>query len=287
MKSGLRSWTIPMLFAMVLLLLSSFASACDSETASAETGMGGSEVATDAEETSADDQSLLVAVASSLREAFMEIGQAFDQTHNAETTMTFDSSGSLQKQIEAGAPVDVFASAAMLQVDRLLEQRLVDEASVTTFAGNELVLAVPADSRLGVSSFEDLADEKVERVTTGDPVNAPHGKAAVEILTHLGLIEQVEPKLIYSKNASQTLTYVVQGEVDAGILFSTDATLGGDKVTVVATSDPGWHSEIVYVLSLVSAGQKKALAQEFIDFVKGPEARTVLERYGYILPTAD
>ncbi len=283
-KSPLRP-LIVVSVALVFLLMT-FAAACgsDSTATTDDTSVSGSD--TTGNQAGGETQTLLVATASSLKEAFTEIAQAFDQTHASETTLTFDSSGALQKQIEAGAPADVFASAAMLQVDNLLQKGLVDESSITTFASNELVLAAPADSKLGISSFEDLAKPEVEKITTGDPTNAPHGKAAVEILTTLGLIDQVQPKLIYAKNASQTLTYVVQGEVDAGIMFATDATLGGDKVKVVATSEPGWHSELAYVLAIVTASENKTLAQEFVDFVTGSDARPILEKYGYMLPAA-
>jgi molybdate transport system substrate-binding protein len=229
-------------------------------------------------------ESLLVATAASLTEAFTEIGEAFDQANGTETTFTFDASGALQKQIEAGAPVDVFVSASPDQVDNLLQKELVDEASITTFASNEMVLAVPSDSRLDVSDFQDLATEQVKRVATADPQTAPQGKHAIEVLATLGLLETVQPKLIYSRSAPQTLTYVKQGEVDAGIMFATDALAGGDDVTVVEVSDPAWHSEIAYVTAVVSASEAKTLGEAFIDFTTGPEGRAILERYGFLVP---
>ena len=94
----------------------------------------------------------------------------------------------------------------------------------------------------------------------------------------------VQPKLIYSRSAPQTLTYVVQGEVDAGIMFTTDAVNGGEDVKVVEISDPSWHSEIAYVTAVVSASEARTLGQAFIDFVTGPEGRAILERYGFLVP---
>ncbi len=229
-------------------------------------------------------ETLLVATAASLTAAFTEIGEAFDQVSGTETTFTFDASGALQKQIEAGAPVDVFVSASPVQVNNLLEKDLVDRVSVTTFASNEMVLAVPADSRLGITGFQDLAKDEVKRIATADPQTAPQGKHALEVLTTLGLLEAVQPKLIYSRSAPQTLTYVKQGEVDAGIMFATDALSGGTDVKVVETSDPTWHSEIAYVTAVVSASKVKTLGQAFIDFTTGPEGRSILQKYGFLVP---
>ncbi len=236
--------------------------------------------------TSAAVQPLLVSAAASLRNAFAEIGKVFDQANNAKTTFNFDASGTLQKQIEGGAPVDVFASAAPTQVNNLLKENLVDPASVKTFASNEIVLVVPAGSKLGITSFQDLTKANVKKIATGDPAVAPHGKAAIEILTKLNLLTAVKPKLIYAPNVSQTLDYVVRGEVDAGILFVTDAKAGGDKVKVVATSDPSWHSPIAYVMA-VAASKVKTLGQAFIDYVASPAGQAVLQKYGFLSPPAN
>jgi molybdate transport system substrate-binding protein len=229
-----------------------------------------------------DAQELTVSAASSLKGAFTEIGAAFDQANNAKTTFNFDASGTLQKQIEAGAPVDVFASAAPKQINNLLEKSLVDEASIKNFASNEIVLVVPADSTLAVTSFEDLTKPAVEKVTYGDPAAAPHGVAAEEILNKLGLFEQVKPKVIYAANVSQALEYVAKGEVDVGIIFATEAKAGGDKVKIVATSDPTWHSQIIYPIAIVSASEAKTLGQAFVDFVISSEGQSILQNYGFL-----
>jgi molybdate transport system substrate-binding protein len=236
--------------------------------------------------TSAAPQPLLVSAASSLKGAFTEIGKAFDQGNNAKTTFNFDASGTLQKQIEGGAPVDVFASAAPKQVKALLDKNLVDSASVKTFASNEIVLVVPANSTLGITSFEDLAKATVKKVTYGDPKVAPHGVAAEEILNKIGLLDKVKPNVIYAANVSQALEYVSRGEVDAGLIFASEAKTGGDKIKVAATSDPGWHSPIAYVMATISASKVKTLAQAFVDFVAGADGQAILQTYGFLSPPA-
>ncbi len=266
---------LSLIFASLLVLVAVVLAACGADDNSPNTG--------EPTENGAS-KTLLVATAASLTEAFTEIGEAFDQASGTETTFTFDASGTLQKQIEAGSPVDVFVSASPIQVNNLLEQDLVDQVSVTTFASNEMVLAVPADSKLGITSFQDLTKDAVKRITTADPQTAPQGKHALEVLTTLGLLEAVQPKLIYSRSAPQTLTYVKQGEVDAGIMFTTDAINGGSAVKVVETSDPTWHSEIAYVTAVVSASKVKTLGQAFVDFTTGPEGRSILEKHGFVVP---
>jgi molybdate transport system substrate-binding protein len=237
--------------------------------------------------TTGEPQELTVSAASSLKAAFTDIGAAFDKANNCTTTFNFDASGTLQKQIEAGAPVDVFASAGQKQVKALIEGALMDEASVKVFASNEIVIVVPADSTLKITTFEDLAKAEVKKVAYGDPAAAPHGVAAEEILNKLGIFDQVKPKVIYAANVSAALEYVTSGEVDAGIIFATEAKSAGDKVKIVATSDPSWHSKISYPLGVVSAAKNKTLAQAFVDYVAGAEGQAVLQGYGFLAAPAE
>jgi molybdate transport system substrate-binding protein len=248
-----------------------------SPTTAAPASTGGTAV-----NSSGKTQELMVSAASSLKSVFTEIGKAFDAANNSKTTFNFDASGTLQKQIEAGAPVDVFASAAQKQVKALIDEKLVDPASVKVFAGNEIMLVVPAGSKLGLASFQDLTKAEVKKVAYGDPKVAPHGVAAEEILNKLGIFDQVKPKIIYAANVSQALEYISTGEVDAGIIFATEAKAGGDKITIVATSDPSWHSAIAYPVCVVADTKKGALAQAFVDYVAGPEGQAILQKYGFL-----
>lgn len=225
---------------------------------------------------------LQVSGASSLKAAFTEIGAAFDKSHHSKITFNFDASGTLQKQIEAGAPVDVFASAALKQVNALRDENLVDAASIENFASNEICLVVPANSTLGITSFLDLTKSSVKKVGYGDPAVAPHGVAAEEILHSLGIFDQVKPKVVCAANVTQALQYVTSGEVDAGIIFTTEAYTAGDKIKIVATSDPSWHSKIVYPAAVVSASKHKALAQTFVDYIAGPVGQSILQKYGFL-----
>lgn len=225
---------------------------------------------------------LNVSAASSLKAVMTDLGAAFDSAHNAETSFNFEASGTLQTQIEAGSPTDVFASAAMKQVDSLKDKSLVDTDSIKVFASNEIVVVVPAGSALEITRFEDLAEPAVTRVTYGDPAAAPHGVAAEEILHTLGLFDQVKPKVIYAANVTQALEYVKSGEVDAGLVFSTEAATAGDKVKTAATSEPDWHGTIAYPAAVVSSSANKLLGQAFVDFLVSPEGQAILQRHGFL-----
>ena len=225
---------------------------------------------------------MTVSAASSLKSAFTDIGVAFDESHHSHTTFNFDASGTLQQQIESGASVDVFASAAMKQMNALIAENLVQTASVKVFAGNEICLVVPANSTLGIASFLDLTKSSVAKVGYGDPALAPHGVAAEQILHSLGIFDQVKPKVIYAANVTQALQWVESGEVDAGIIFTTEAHVGGNQVKIVATSDPSWHSVIAYPAGVVSATEHGALAGAFVDYVAGAYGQQILKGYGFL-----
>ena len=229
-------------------------------------------------------RALSVSAATGLKTAFVDIAAAFDAANDTNTSLNFEPAGTLQTQIEAGADVDVFASAATKQMDALLDQKLVDESSVKVFASNEIVVVVPTDSALSLASFQDLTLPVVERVSYGDPAVTAHGAAAEEILDTLNIYDQVKPKVIYAANVAQSLEYVKRGEVDAGIVFSTEAKTAEDSVRIVAHSEPDWQTPIAFPIAIVSSSSNKAMAQAFIDFVCGDAGQAILQQHGF-LPT--
>jgi len=272
-------------FVVAAVLIVAVVTGCDSSstTTTASEGAGSEGGGSEA----AGARALTVSAASSLKNVMTEIGKAFDAATGYTTTFNFEASGTLQKQIEGGAPVDVFASAAPKQVNALKDQNLVDAASIRDFAGNQIALVVPADSTLGLTSFQDLTKDTVKKIGYGDPKAAPHGVAAEEVLASLGILDQVKPKVVYAQNVSQALSYITSGEVDAGIIFTTEAMAGGDKVKVVATADQAWYTPVAYPIVLVNASKVKDLGQDFIDFVTGPEGQAILATYGFLpAPTA-
>ncbi len=224
---------------------------------------------------------LLVSAAAGLKNAFTELGRVFDSSHDTKTTFNFAAAGVLEKQIEAGAPADVFASSDPKFIDLLVRAGLLDSSSVTPFATNRIVLIVPADSTADISCFADLAEPNVRKVATGDPNTTPLGAATLEILPALEIEASVISKLVYTETVNQTLTYVIGGDVDAGIVWSSEALAGGDKIHLAATADPAWYAKVEFDLGLIGASSKKKLGQEFIDFVLSDEGQSILKRYGW------
>jgi molybdate transport system substrate-binding protein len=225
-----------------------------------------------------------VAVAISLKEAVTEIAEAYRAEGHGDVAFTFGSSGQLQAQIEYGAPIDAFISAAHVQVDALIKAKRADGETKSVVAGNRLVLIVPAGAKSPPRSLKDLADARVRRLAVGEPKTVPAGQYAVQALEALGLRDALKGRLIYGANVRQVLDYVERGEVDAGIVYATDAREAGDRVHVVEVADEKLHDPIEYPAVLVSHSRRKEAARGFIDYLKGERARAILARKGFEVP---
>jgi len=230
-------------------------------------------------------QDLTISVAISMKEAVEDLGRQFQQAHPGVVLhFNFGASGVLEKQIEAGAPVDLFISAAADQVDELERGGLVDHSSRRTFAGNALVAVTPSASGQAVRSAADLVAARIARVAIGNPKTVPAGRYAEESLRALALWDRVRDKLILGENVRQVLDYVARGEVDAGIVYATDARARADRVAVAFRLPPSSYAPIVYPAVVVSGSRNAALARAFIDLLAGPAGRAVLARQGFELP---
>lgn len=225
---------------------------------------------------------VVVAAAASLKEMMGErIGQYADVDPEVEIVMTYGGSGVLQRQIEQGAPVDVFIAAAPANMDALEKSALILKGTRRDMFGNELVLAVPIDSELACS-FGSLATQEVSRIAIGEPAGVPVGSYAKEVFTALGVFEAVRRKAVYAKDARQVLAYVERGEVEAGVVYSTDAA-GSKQVKVVATAPEGSHAPIVYVAAVTTTGLHAEAARKFLAWLCNEEGKKVFEKYGFIV----
>jgi molybdate transport system substrate-binding protein len=225
---------------------------------------------------------ITVGVAISFKEAVGEIAAAYKADTGESVEFTFGSSGQLMAQIRNGAPIDAFISAADKQVDDLLKEKLVDPASRRVVAGNLLVLIVPANAKSAPRDFSELADAKWKRVAIGEPRTVPAGQYAMQALRAAKVADALGERLIYGSNVRQVLDYVERGEVDAGVVYATDAKQAGEKARVVATADTAWHEPIVYPAVIVAASKKAGAARRFLDYLAGEKARKVLEGKGFI-----
>jgi molybdate transport system substrate-binding protein len=230
---------------------------------------------------SADNVNLTIAAAASLTDVSKELIDAYKKVApNVTLTFTYGASGALQTQIEQGAPVDIFMSAAQKQMDALETGKLLLDGSRVKLLENKVVLIVPADSKLGLKSFEDVAGDTVKKVALGDPASVPAGQYAEEVFTSLKILDKVKAKANYGSDVRQVLTWVESGEVECGVVYSTDAKTT-DKVTVVCEAPEGSVKAIIYPAAIVKASKHATEAQAFIDFLKSPDATALFVKYGF------
>ena len=224
---------------------------------------------------------LTVSAAVSLKDAFNEMGSLYKARTGRTVNFNFGASGALQRQIESGAPVDVFASAGTQQMDALAGRGLLDEVGRHDFARNMLVLIVAQDSPLNLTAFADLAHARVQKIAVGNPKTVPAGQYTEQVFNHVNLRDKLQAKLILAEDVRQVLDYVVRGEVEAGVVYATDARAAGDRVRVVATAAEDMHAPILYPIAVIKQSTQKQTAQEFVNLVAGAEGQSILRKYGF------
>ena len=228
-------------------------------------------------------QEITVSGAASLTNAFTEIKGLFEKKYpDIKVHTNFAASNPLLKQMEVGAPVDVFASADQEPMDTAAAKKLVDTATRKDFALNDLVMVVPSDSKLNLTGAKDLAKPEVKRIAVGNPDSVPAGRYTKAALTTAGLWETLQPKYVFGASVRQALDYVGRGEVDAGFVYRTDAKQGGDKMKVAAVMDG--HKPVLYPIAVATTGSNRDGGAKFVGFVLSPEGQAVLAKYGFSNP---
>jgi molybdate transport system substrate-binding protein len=226
---------------------------------------------------------LIVFAAASLTDALQEADAAFTARSGVTVKESFAASSVLAKQIEAGAPADVFFSADTQWMDYLAQHGLIDPPSRHDVLGNALVLIAPADSTLHLKiapGFDLLGALKGGKLATGDPDSVPAGLYARAALTQLGVWQQVAPALVRAENVRAALAYVARGEAPLGIVYRTDAA-AEPHVRVVDVFPADSHPPITYPLALTR--HARADAQRYVEFLAGPIARPIFERKGFVV----
>jgi molybdate transport system substrate-binding protein len=219
-----------------------------------------------------------VSAAATLKSVLTSIAPAFERAHNVKLVINYGASGVLMKQIEAGAPSDVFLSASPAQVNTLTAEGMISADTTVTFAGNDLVILVAKGNPKGIHGPADLA--KAVKLTTGDPATAPHGTKAKEWLTGLGLWDTLSPKFVYTANAAQTDDFVARGEVDAGIGFASDAK-GRTDVEIAYTVPAGQIKPVKYVMAPIKGTSQAELASQFVTYMLSPDVQSALVNAGF------
>ncbi len=223
---------------------------------------------------------LTVSAAASLQNALKDIEPAYrKRTPNIIITYNFGSSGALQQQIEQGAPVDIFIAAAPKQMNALQTKSLLLTDTRQNLLKNQVVLIAP-QKVTGISNFKDLTSNSVRKVSIGDPESVPAGQYSKEVLTSLNLYNQIQAKLVFAKDVRQVLSYVEAGDVDAGLVYTTDAKVS-DRIKVIATAPEGSHVPIIYPVAVLKDSKNPDAAKAFVQFLSSEEGKAVFEKYGF------
>jgi molybdate transport system substrate-binding protein len=224
---------------------------------------------------------ITVYAAADLDMAFREIKPLFEKATGTRVTLVMGSTGNLAKQIEHGAPADVFFAANESFIDDLLAAGGVIPQTRALYAQGRLVLATPTKSAVAVRELADLLKPEVRRVAIANPAHAPYGRAAQEALESVGVWEKVKPKLVYGENIRHTLQFIETGAVEAGIVALSVAGVPDVRYVPI---DPKLHKPLNQVAAVVKRSARPELGLAFIQFLNGPEGRPIMKRYGFLLP---
>jgi molybdate transport system substrate-binding protein len=217
---------------------------------------------------------ILVAAASNLSVSFAEVARAFTAKTGIPVTFSFAATGDLAEQIVNGAPYDLFAAADVRHAEELRNRGLLIPETCARYARGRLVLWKPRGDPL--REVQDIA--RMSRIAIANPQIAPYGQAAVESLGALGIWREVEPKVVYGNNVSQTQQYAATGNVDAAFLPLALLTNAQGHYLEV---DERLHRPIDQALGVVKASRNQDSARRFAAFILGPEGQAILKRYGY------
>ena len=231
--------------------------------------------------TSNSSPDLTVAAASDLMPAFEEIGREFEAAHKTKVVFVFGSTGLLTKQIENGAPMDLFAAADVSYVGQLEQKGLIIPDSKSVYARGRITLWTSAESNLRLLGIEDLARPEVQRIAIANPDHAPYGLAARQALETAGIWERVKPKLVYGDNIRQTLQYAETGNVEVAIVALSLSTQSRGRWTVIPEN---LHKPIDQGMAIIKTTKNEPAARAFAAFVNGPQGRAIMQKYGFTFP---
>lgn len=218
---------------------------------------------------------IFVAAAANLSDALEELGQRFERTHHIRVIPAYGATGNLARQIQEGAPYDIFAAADVRHVKDLAARNVIDPESVRVYARGRLVLTWSGDT--GIQRIEDLASLAIKRIAIPRPDLAPYGAAAEEALRHAGIWNEVQSKIVYAENVAQAKQYASTGNVD--VAFTPLSLIRpGDRYVEIS---PGLFSPIEQAIGIVSTSSASRAAHEFVDFITGPEGQAILSQHGY------
>lgn len=230
----------------------------------------------------ASADNIVVSAAASLTDALKEIGRMYQSKSKNRVTFVFASSSTLARQIEAGAPADVFFSADVQTLNALERNGRLEPGTRKQLLSNQLVIIVPADKPTLVNSPEDLLDSRVRRIALAEPSSVPAGVYTKAYLESLGLWDKVKPKVVPVLDVRATLASVESGNVEAGLVYKTDAA-SSKRVKTVFEVPIGKGPKIIYPVAILKESKSKAAAKEFLNVMVSPSGSDVFRRYGFVV----
>jgi len=228
-------------------------------------------------------QELRVAAASDLQAALPAIAAQFEKNTGEHVAVTLGSSGNFATQIENGAPFDVFMSADIEYPKRLEQAGLAERGSLYQYATGRLVMWTRKDSGVDVKrGLAALTDARVRRIAIANPAHAPYGRAAIAAIRHEGLYDRVQSKFVLGENISQTAQFVHSGNADVGLIALALAL--GPALTnagVYIEVPPAFYPPIEQAVIVVASSKQKAAASRFVESLKRPDAKRILQSFGF------
>jgi molybdate transport system substrate-binding protein len=227
------------------------------------------------------EEKLIVSAASDLISAFRELGTSFERETGIKTTFNFSSTGILARQIENGAPVDIFAAANIGFIDGLEKKGLIIPDTKALYARGRITLWIAPTNKAEITKLEDLARPEVEKISIANPEHAPYGTAAREAFQSLGIWSAVQPKCVFGDNVRQALQYAEAGEVNAAVVaLSLSVQTKGNWILIPQEL----HQPLDQALAIIKGSKREKEARQFALFVNGPQGRPIMRKYGFILP---
>ncbi|ADH97873.1 molybdate ABC transporter substrate-binding protein [Salisediminibacterium selenitireducens] len=230
-----------------------------------------------------EKHTLSVAAASDLGPAFRELAENFEADHGISLSFSFGSTGQLADQIENGAPFDVFASANVSFIERLVESGDIIEESTTPYAFGRIGLMMQATDEGIADDLYDLTSPDINRISIANPAHAPYGMAAEDALITSGMLDEVEDKLIYGRNITDAFVQIETGNAEVGIIAYSLGRANEDNFHFILL-DEDLHEPIEQVIGVVSYSEHQDAGQAFIDYIIHGEGKETMEHFGFYVP---
>jgi molybdate transport system substrate-binding protein len=227
---------------------------------------------------STERDELTVAAASDLTPAFEELGREFESAHKIKVVFAFGSTGMLTRQIENGAPMDLFAAANVSYIDQLDQKGLIISDTKAIYARGRITFWMLDESPLRLQGIADLARPEVTRVAIANPDHAPYGLAAKQALESAGIWDQVQPKLVYGDNIRQTLQYAQTGNVEVAIVALSLSIQSNGRWSLIPEE---LHQPIDQGLAVIKTTRNEQAARDFAAFISSPQGKAIMKKYGF------